>query len=200
MTQLATPMMRYGLDLAPSWFAADIKQHQYLEGINSLYLNGCVDFAPEGRPDGERPLNFDSYYDLYAEKRNESTPVLTDQQCCRLLEEAYLYFRRGLDYLRKSHFLRAQHDLKHVLKIIDLGDRATTDNKWRMIFHELKPHYEMMHYVLLAAVSLQQHNRYKALRWLRQGIGKLNHWASVEPDAGRYQAHLLCAIADELSD
>ena len=86
---------------------------------------GVLQLETTGRPDGDKPLGFDTYYDyLLAERLRDDDMVLDDEQCHAIDREFVQFYHRRICWLSLKVFTRAVSDADHTLIAETAGSLA----------------------------------------------------------------------------
>jgi hypothetical protein len=135
---------------------------------------GLLQLETEGRPDGQRPHGFSSYYDyLLGEQLRDPSFVLSDKQCVEADREFVQFYHRRVCWLTLREFRHAVDDADHTLALMDLCREHSPDEQWAMAHEQYRP-FVLFHRVQAAALNqLEDGTPEAAIAELNGGLQQL---------------------------
>ncbi len=120
---------------------------------------GLLQLETEGRPDGERPHGFATYYDYLVAAAFEEGPQfeLNDERRIEIDREFYQYYHRRICWLALQDYGRAGADAEHSLRLMDFTSANATDRQWAVMHEQYRP-FVMFHHVQAQALTRLQAN------------------------------------------
>ena len=149
---------------------------------------GLLQMEMDGRPDGRRPHNFDSYLSYFQNKKeNGSTDQaepfqLSPLDCLELQQESIQYYHRYLALLKVGDFSRVVRDTARNIRVFDFISENVVDKELVWSFEQYRPYVIMMHTRALASISLESDGIEHAVRFIRIGIDKINVFISAHQE------------------
>lgn len=139
---------------------------------------GVLQMESTGRPDGLRPLGFDTLLACHQrrlaqfEERNGTTLgfVLNPQHCAELRLECSIFYRRFVACFVLEEFDAVVRDTSHNLAIFDLCRDFALDPPDRQALESFRPYVMMMNARARAHQALQEHQPESALAHVNRGI------------------------------
>jgi len=123
---------------------------------------GILQLETTGRPDGDRPFGFDSYYDyLLAEELRDEDMVLDDEQCHAIDREFVQFYHRRICWLSLKAFPRAVDDADHTLGLMDFCRDHSPDEQWTVSHEQYRP-FVLFHRIQAAALAELEDDRPEA--------------------------------------
>lgn len=115
---------------------------------------GLLQMEVTGRPDGERPEDFDTYYDYLVAlaEREDGTFQLRREQCFEVDREFVQFYHRRVCWLTLQQFSRAAADADHTLALMDFASAHAPDENWTLSHEQYRP-FVMFHRIQAAALS-----------------------------------------------
>lgn len=103
---------------------------------------GLLQLETEGRPDGQRPNGFESFYDyLVGEAVHLGEDfVLSEEQCTEADREFVQYYHRRNCWLRLRKFREAMADADHTLELMDFCRDHSPDDAWTVSHEQYRPY------------------------------------------------------------
>ena len=171
---------------------------------------GILQMEVDGRPDGRRPRNFDSYLDYFEtkakgrEKNSEFAEfVLSAMDCFKLQQESIQYYHRYLALMKLQDYARVARDSERNLRAINfVGKYAENDDVvWQ--FEQHRPYVIMMNTRANASAELDNDRFDAAIKIIRNAIQDVEtfneKWSSRRgPDSPELE--FLRYWLDEISD
>ncbi len=142
---------------------------------------GIIQMELDGRPDGQRPENFESWFAYYQDAFNRHTQsgadpeefLLDNQACHRLQQEAIQYYHRYLSLFQLQDWHRVIRDTMRNIQVAEfMADYAESDeHAWSML--QFKPYMLMMHARAAAILQIENGHHIKALDTVRDAIEQI---------------------------
>jgi hypothetical protein len=171
---------------------------------------GVLQMEVEGRPDGRRPYNHESYLDYQLERaeahqRRNGTDLgfsLDTEECREIREEALQYYQRYLANFVLEEYEAVVRDTKRNLDAIDLCAKYATDDEDRYSLEQYRPYIVMMN-VRSKALRAIQHSAYRtALAHVETGLKTIRDIYTRFGDRKAYkasgEAQILKALRQEI--
>jgi hypothetical protein len=114
---------------------------------------GVLQMEIDGRPDGQRPEGFDSWFDYYRDAQaqhdtanpDSAAYILTEADCERLLREGVQYYHRYLSFWHLERYELCARDTRRNLQLFRFVREHAKDDRDRMRFDQFRPYVTMMH-------------------------------------------------------
>ena len=136
---------------------------------------GLLQLETDGRPDGERPHGFASYYDYLVSAAFEEGPQfdLNDERRVEIDREFYQFYHRRICWLALQEYARAAADAEHTLRLMDFTSANAGDRQWAVMHEQYRP-FVMFHQVQARAlVQLQDNDPAAAVTAIDSGLEAL---------------------------
>ncbi len=141
---------------------------------------GIEQYELDGRPDGHRPMGFETILDYYLHVRRQAlesgepnTFRLTPSDCEQLRDEAMIFsYRYDLLYQRKD-YERVVRDTAHNLLTFDMVAESAEMVEDAESMEMYRPYALRLHYASRALLSLRRRRYDEALRLIRLGLQRL---------------------------
>lgn len=115
---------------------------------------GLLQMELTGRPDGERPGGFDTYFDwIKSQAAGRDTMVLTEEQCLEVDREFLQFYHRRICCLALREFDRAVADADHTLALMDFVAEHSPDEQWTLS-HQRYRAFVCFHRTQAAALAI----------------------------------------------
>ncbi len=172
---------------------------------------GLLQMEPDGRPDGQRPHEFDSLVDFHRhelqryEQRNGTTLgfQLSQAECRALGEEMNTFYQRYLCYFVLEEFDRVERDTGYSLATIDLCLNYAEEQPDRLRFVPLRPYVMMMHTRAKVYQSLGDGALRTALAQIDSGLADirahLEHYDQEDAYKSSAEVKFLEALREEIA-
>ncbi|RPH97103.1 MAG: hypothetical protein EHM72_13980 [Calditrichaeota bacterium] len=138
---------------------------------------GLLQMEIDGRPDGKRPRNSESYLDYFENraqqtlKNPERSPFkLSASDCFKLQQEAVQYYHRYLALMKLQDFNRVLRDTQRNLKVFDFVEKYSDNDEVVWQFQQHRPYVIMMNVRAQALALLQGEQFETALEIISEGI------------------------------
>jgi len=183
-----------------------------LDGRQKLQMRldlGLLQMELDGRPDGQRPHNFDSYLSYYEDKakryenrKRKKKFVLTAMDCFKLQQESIQFYHRYLGLMKLGDYARVARDTLRNLRVFDFVSQyaETEDLIWS--FEQYRPYVIMMYTRAVSSMSMEKENYDEALHFIQQGMEKIEafyeKYEDKEFNEERYELGFLKQWAEEI--
>lgn len=139
---------------------------------------GVLQMEMEGRPDGVRPKDCESWLEYYEQRQqahDEAHPdtasfMLEEKDCLRLWREAMQYYHRYLSFWHLDMFERCAGDTARNLRLFDFIRSHAPSEGLKLQFDQWRPYVLMMHARAVATPLLQQRMVKEGMRAIEAGI------------------------------
>lgn len=138
---------------------------------------GILQMEIDGRPDGQRPENFESWLEYYEQRRREhdrqhpdTAFLLSEQDCARLWREGVQYYHRYLSLWHLERFELCARDTGRNLRLFALVRSHVTQERLKLQFDQWRPYVTMMHARAVATPLVRQQKFGEALGHVEAGI------------------------------
>jgi hypothetical protein len=139
---------------------------------------GVLQMETVGRPDGQRPNDYESYLHYHLERledyaRRNGTEVgfeLTSEECKNLREEAFMYYQRYLSEFVLEDFEAVVRDTARNLQVLDLCLNCGSDEHDRFSMEQYRPYIVMMNSRASALLAERDNDLQEAFRIVDQGL------------------------------
>ena len=136
---------------------------------------GLLQMEVEGRPDGELPHGYDTYFDyLLSRVMHEGDDfMLSEQQCVEVDREFVQFYHRRVCWLKLQHYRAAVDDADHTLSLMDFCLRHAPDENWMMSHEQYRPFVLFHRYQAAALAELDEGGAEAAVQEINRGLEKL---------------------------
>lgn len=138
---------------------------------------GLLQLEIEGRPDGERPDGFETFYDLLvAEALHAGNGFVMDEEQCNETDREFVqFYHRRICWLALRRYDDAVRDASHTLDLMDFCRRHSPDDEWTMTHEQYRP-FVLFHRTqadALAALERDEEGAELAIHAINQGLDNL---------------------------
>ncbi len=136
---------------------------------------GIIQMEVTGRPDGEKPDGFDTFYDSLLSQSFADGPLFQlDQERCREIDrEFYQFYHRRVCWLTLNRYEEAIRDADHTLALMDFSTANSPDPLWTMMHEQYRP-FVMFHKTqALTLIQLEKSNHRGAVESIDAGLAAL---------------------------
>jgi hypothetical protein len=136
---------------------------------------GILQLETTGRPDGEKPHGFATYYDyLVSAAFQEGTEfTLGEERRLEVDREFYQFYHRRICWLTLNEYGNAAADAEHSLRLMDFSSANANDREWALMHEQYRP-FVMFHQVqAIALTKLQDDNPGAAVEAIDAGLASL---------------------------
>ena len=157
--------------------AIKVRKVSGLDGREKLQLRidlGLLQMEMEGRPDGQRPHNCESYLVYHqrravrAAERGEEYE-LTPEQCSELQQEGIQYYHRYLSLFQIDEFESVIRDTQRNLDLFTFVDEHSQREDVVWSFQQFRPYVLMMNTRARVSISLAEGKFGEAIREIEKG-------------------------------
>lgn len=152
-----------------------------LEGGRKIQLRldlGILQMEFDGRPDGRRIHECDSWYEYHTRRQKEhdqanpdSAPYLLEPEDCQeLLREGVQYYHRYLSFWHLGLYELCARDTERNLRLFAFVREHSRDDRIRMEFDQWRPYVTMMHARAVATPLVELDQWEAAVNVLDAGI------------------------------
>lgn len=138
---------------------------------------GLLQLETSGRPDGERPEGFVTYYDylVSAAFQEGEKFELSEPRRLEVDREFYQFYHRRICWLSLQEYGRAAADAEHTLRLMDFSSANATDRQWVMMHEQYRP-FVMFHQVQASAlVQLGANDPAAAVETIDKGLDGMSN-------------------------
>jgi excinuclease UvrABC nuclease subunit len=155
---------------------------------------GIEQYELDGRPDGIRPDDYESFVDIVEHRLAEFETThgtdsgfeLTEDESSELESEGILFYYRYLLLFQLNEFERVIRDTKHNLRICDLLERYAEQADAEAVL-QFKPYIYRMHSVSRAMDSVQRHQNEEARAILEEAIETIESMTEIDTPAFEFE-------------
>lgn len=136
---------------------------------------GLLQLELQGRPDGQRPEGFETYYDYLVSEamRFGDEFVMDDDQCNEVDREFVQFYHRRIAWLRLQNYEKAVGDAEHTLALMDFCKKYSPDDQWTLSHEQYRP-FVLFHRTQAAALSaLDRGGAEEAIQEITAGLDHL---------------------------
>jgi len=134
---------------------------------------GLLQMEITGRPDGEQPEKFATYYDYLVAlaAREDGAFQLRKEQCLEVDREFVQFYHRRVCWLTLRKFSKAAVDADHTLSLMDFCSVHSPNEGWTMSREQYRP-FVMFHRIQAAALAHieEDNNGAEAIRAIDTGM------------------------------
>jgi hypothetical protein len=162
---------------------------------------GILQLEVEGRPDGDRPGGFETFYDYLVDAaRRDADMVMTEDQCSEADREFVQFYHRRICWLAIREFEQAMHDADHTLGLMDFCRAHSPDENWTMTHEQYRP-FVLFHRTQAATLcALEDDDAEAAIEAVNQGLRRMRElFRNYETDDD-FEDHELVARLIELRE
>ena len=158
-----------------------------LDGKQKLQMRldlGILQMELDGRPDGKKPHRCDSYL-TYLEKKSRNIEFnstdgnlyhLSATDCLNLQQESIQYYHRYLALMKLGDFARVARDTARNLRVFDFVQQHGQNEEIKWSFEQYRAYVVMMNVRARASLSLTKSNYKEALKYISEGIEKIERF------------------------
>ena len=155
-----------------------VRQMQGGDGRDLLQMRvdmGMLQMEVAGRPDGQSPQGFETYYDYLvslAFEEGESFE-LDDDRCTEIDREFYQFYHRRICWLTLKKYPEAIRDATHTLALMDFSSAYAPDPEWSLMHEQYRP-FVLFHKIQAEAlIQLEANTPEKAVEIIDEGLENL---------------------------
>jgi hypothetical protein len=177
--------------LLDAWVYDEHKTTRKIKGRNGREILqvrlplGVEQYEIDGRPDGKRPMDHESWLHYYwyqakSVQGRAEEHVLTKEDFSRLQEEGLLYYYRYLLFFQLQEYRLCARDTRRNLKLLDFVSRYFPKNQAEQL-EQYRPYILRMNFMAKALFKAQEHSDLKgALRLLRKGVKAIEELRTIQ--------------------
>ena len=137
---------------------------------------GVLQLETTGRPDGEKPHGFATYYDYLVSAAFQEGPefALGEERQQEVDREFYQFYHRRICWLTLNEYEKAATDAEHSLRLMDFSSANAGDREWALMHEQYRP-FVMFHQVQATALTkLQSDQPESAVQVIDAGLESLS--------------------------
>jgi hypothetical protein len=137
---------------------------------------GILQLETSGRPDGEKPHGFATYYDYLVSAAFQEGPefALGEERQQEVDREFYQFYHRRICWLTLNEYEKAATDAEHSLRLMDFSSANAGDREWALMHEQYRP-FVMFHQVQATALTkLQSDQPESAVQVIDAGLESLS--------------------------
>lgn len=137
---------------------------------------GVLQLETTGRPDGETPEGFATYYDYLVAAAFDEGPEFTldERRQQEVDREFFQFYHRRICWLTLNDYGRAAADAEHSLRLMDFSSANAADRDWALMHEQYRP-FVMFHQVQATALTkLQSDEPESAVQVIDAGLQSLS--------------------------
>ncbi|REJ65093.1 MAG: hypothetical protein DWQ31_19310 [Planctomycetota bacterium] len=139
---------------------------------------GLMQMELDGRPDGQRVGNFESWLAFYAaqqEAHDQENPdgkpfQLEPDDCQKLLQEGVQFYHRYISFWQLGRYELCARDTSRNLRLFDFVRRFARRDRDKLLFDQWRPYVTMMRTRAVATPLVELEDIPAALRVIESGI------------------------------
>jgi UvrB/uvrC motif len=135
---------------------------------------GLLQMCVDGRPDGERPEQCESWFDYYLRERQAAGDgdrfKLDEADCARLLREGVQYYHRYLSFWHLKRYELCARDTARNLRLFSFIRQYARHERDKLQFDQWRPYVIMMHARAVATPLVEMRDYAGALPAIESGI------------------------------
>lgn len=145
---------------------------------------GLMQMEVDGRPDGERVEDFESWLDLHAARQQEHDTANPDgvpyelrtEDCAQLLREGVQYYHRYVSFWALDNYELCARDTERNLRLILFVRNHAGSERDRLQFDQWRPYVAMMHARAVATPLNEAGETEAALAAIDTGIERIREF------------------------
>lgn len=157
--------------------SVNVRSTQADDGRELIQLRldmGLLQMEVDGRPDGQRPEDCESWLEYYEQQRNKAGDgesfVLDHEDCARLLREGVQFYHRYLSFWHLRRYDLCARDTARNLRLFAFVRQHAQHERDKLQFDQWRPYVTMMHTRAVATPQVEAGNFVAALRAIDAGI------------------------------
>ncbi|MDG2380289.1 MAG: UvrB/UvrC motif-containing protein [Pirellulaceae bacterium] len=138
---------------------------------------GILQIETVGRPDGDHPEGYQTYFDFLVSQALQSDEMTMDEeQCAEADREFVQFYHRRICWLAIREFERAKRDADHTLGLMDFCRKHSPDDSWTLTHEQYRP-FVMFHRIQAATLmALEDEDAELAIEEVNQGLNRLQQF------------------------
>jgi hypothetical protein len=157
--------------------SVNVRSTQADDGRELIQLRldlGLLQMEVDGRPDGLRPENCESWLEYYEQQRDKVADgesfSLNHEDCARLLREGVQFYHRYLSFWHLRRYDLCARDTARNLRLFAFVRQHAQHERDKLQFDQWRPYVTMMHTRAVATPQIEAGNFAAALRAIDAGI------------------------------
>lgn len=136
---------------------------------------GLLQVETSGRPDGEKPEGFPTYYEYLVSAFFEEGEEfqLDEERCLEVDREFVQFYHRRIGWLALREFRRATADADHTLAMMDFTTAHAPDEDWAEQHEEYRPFVLFHHTQAAALAEIDDLNPDGAIEAINAGLNRI---------------------------
>ena len=123
---------------------------------------GLLQLETAGRPDGNHPRGYQTYYDyLVGRAFRDEDFELSEEECAEVDREFVQFYHRRICWLTLRNYARAVADADHSLNLMDFCASHSPDEDWTMSHEQYRP-FVLFHRIQAQALEHLEHQSAEA--------------------------------------
>jgi hypothetical protein len=171
---------------------------------------GLLQMEVDGRPDGQRPMGFETYLDYYEhqlsrhnDEHGGAEGFSLDERACELLRaESLMFYHRYLAAFILEDFLAVERDTMRNLRCMDFCNSHAKEESDRYALEQYRPYVLMMLARARARVALADNRPKRALAAIKRGMEAIRafyrRYGQDAPAEASNELTVLQALAQEI--
>ena len=157
-----------------------------MDGLKKIQLRldlGLLQMELDGRPDGKKPQNCESYLDYFQskvkkriEKMGSDDFHLSPMDCFKLQQEAVQYYHRYIALMKLQDYRRVSRDTERNLNVFDFVEQYADNDEVIWQFQQYRPYVIMMNTRARASLQLDRSRFDSALKTIERGIKAIERY------------------------
>ena len=185
--------------------AANVRVVKGEDGRKVLQMRidlGLLQLEIEGRPDGQRPSGFESFYDfLVGEAVHLGEDfVLSEEQCTEADREFVQYYHRRNCWLRLRKFREAIADADHTLELMNFCRDHSPDDQWTVSHEQYRPYVLFQRTQADALAELEEKGPHAAVLAIERGLDRIKEVFAEHEAEEHFEEDEMVARLRELRD
>lgn len=163
---------------------------------------GILQMEVSGRPDGETPEGFPTYYDYLISLSFHEGDLfaLDDERCAEIDREFVQFYHRRVCWLALREYRRAAEDADHTLALMDFSSAHAEDEDWTLSHEQYRP-FVLFHRTQAAALAeIEKDTPAAALDEIDRGLDRMHHIFAAYEAEDQYDEDELVARLRELKE
>jgi hypothetical protein len=147
---------------------------------------GVLQMEIDGRPDGHKPEQMESWLEVFRKRQQEHDAAhpdgapfqLSRDDCQLLLREAVQYYHRYLSFWHLERYELCARDTSRNLKLFAFVREFASKDQDRLLFDQYRPYVTMMHAKAVATPLLELQQFDAAIQVIEAGIASIERFLS----------------------
>ena len=163
---------------------------------------GVLQLEVDGRPDGEQPGDYETYYDLLVSAAIEEGEdfALDEERCHEIDREFVQFYHRRICWLALREYQNATRDAEHTLALMDFSSDHAPDEDWALSHEQYRP-FVLFHRTQASALAALEDGAVRqAIDEIGSGLQQLQALFAEYDAEDHYDDDLLVQRLNELRD